>query len=159
MKATRVIAGIAGQSFDSAARKARRSRDGLREKNLGRFERMMRRITSIVFISLLLAVLPVKAGARPAKIKPGIAYYADDYTVKEGIAELGEERNYEEVYKNYEYYEAFYDEQDRIKIFRAYKRGEVVWEERYFYHPDGSAAKKEVMKKGKPRETVPLDNR
>lgn len=119
---------------------------------------MIKRIAPFFVLLMLWALLPANLEARPERIKPGIAYYAADYTVRDGISELGEERNYEEVYKNYKYYEALYDEQKRIKIFRAYKRGELEWEERYFYHPHGGPAKKEVIRKGKSNETVPLDN-
>jgi len=98
-----------------------------------------------------------KLCAEPENIKPGILYYSDDYTVENEMPRLGEERNYEEVYKNYEYYEALYDENNRVKIFRAYKRGEVILEEAFSFHPGGSLAKKVIIRKGKSVETIEFD--
>lgn len=82
--------------------------------------------------------------ARPERIKPGLSYFSEDYITKNNVSDISEEKNYEEVFKNYEYYEAVYDEIKRVKIFRAYKRGEVILNEKYFYTPDGKLAKKEV---------------
>ncbi len=115
------------------------------------------------FIFLLtvfsLAAVTTSSPAEPERIRPGISYYSDDYTVKDGIARLGEERNIEEVYKNYEYYEAVYDELKRIVLFRAYKRGEVDWTERYFYDGDGRPLKKEVVRPGLPAKVIRLQDR
>ena len=82
--------------------------------------------------------------ARPEKIKPGLSYFSEDYITKNNVSDISDEKNYEEVFKNYEYYEAVYDELKRVKIFRAYKRGEVILKEKYFYAPNGKLAKKEV---------------
>ncbi len=95
--------------------------------------------------------------ARPENIKPNLSYYADDFTVKDGVSELGEEKNYEEVFKNYEYFETIYDEQRRPSIFRAYKRGKVIRTEHYFYNNDGKLIKKEITQKDKPTETMPFN--
>jgi len=82
-------------------------------------------------------------GARPERIVPGDAYFSQTYTVRAGVSELGVQRNYEEVYMLYTYYEGVYDAKLRMERFRAFERGQVIWEERYFYPPDGSPPYKE----------------
>ena len=107
-----------------------------------------------IFILITLSsVFCLNSYARPENIKPDINYYADDYTVENEVSELGEERNYEEVFKNYEFYEAVYDDQKRVKIFRCYKKGGVEWTEKYTYHPNGNLAKKLIVR-GKDIETI-----
>lgn len=99
--------------------------------------------TSLLAIFLVLAFSGF-SDARPERIKPGISYFSEDYTTKNNVSDISVEKNYEEVFKNYEYYEAVYDELKRVKIFRAYKRGEIILHEKYFYDPNGKLAKKEV---------------
>jgi len=80
--------------------------------------------------------------AKPLNIKPNLSYYSADYSLSGNQYELAEEKNLEEVFKNYNYYEAIYDELERVKIFRAYKRGEVDFSEVYFYNSAGGLARK-----------------
>ncbi len=112
--------------------------------------------TTLAAISLLLLMTGFSGEtlSRPENIKPGLSYFADEFTVNESVAELGEEKNYEEVFKNYEYYEMIYDEQKRPAVFRAYKRGEVVSTEYYFYGNDGKLFKKELKEPGKPAKII-----
>ncbi len=118
-----------------------------------------RQLKPLLFVSLTLfgTGLSGDAFARPERIKPNQPYYADEFTREGEIAELGEERNYEEVFKNYEYYEAVYDEQQRPALFRAYRRGEVDWTERYFYDEQGRLIRKELIRQGKPVEVQRFD--
>ncbi len=112
---------------------------------------------SLAHIPLLLFLILSAGGnvfSEPENIKPGIPYYADSYRYEGDIAELGEEKNYEEVFKNYEYYESIYNERKRPAVFRAYKRGKVVWQERYYYDREGEPLKKEVSKDGNPAKTI-----
>ncbi len=81
---------------------------------------------------------------KPYKIKAGVAYYSDEYTVTNGVSELGEEKNFEEVYQYYNYYEAVFDSQEHIVLFKAYLRGTVDFSEIYFYDNEGKLEKKEV---------------
>jgi len=109
------------------------------------------KILHLTFLAVCLS--PVKvATASPENIKPGILYYADGYEVEGNVARIGEERNREEVFKNYNYYEAAYDEQKRIILFRAYRKGDVEWEERYSYHPGGGLASRKTIKPGMPEK-------
>ena len=80
----------------------------------------------------------------PYEIKAGMSYYSDEYSSSDGLSELGEEKNFEEVYQYYNYYEAVFDSQERIVIFKAYKQGVVEFSETYSYDTDGSLIKKEI---------------
>ncbi|MDH4246811.1 MAG: hypothetical protein OEW39_03240 [Deltaproteobacteria bacterium] len=86
---------------------------------------------------------PETGGARPERIVPGDAYFSQTYTEMAGVSELGVQRNYEEVYMLYTYYEGVYDAKLRMERFRAFERGQVIWEERYYYPPDGAPPYKE----------------
>ena len=94
--------------------------------------------------------------ARPERIVPGDSYYSLDYSAKDGIAELGAPRNFEEVYQMYTYYEGVYDAKQRISHIRAYERGQVIWEERYFYDAEGKATHKERIEGGGVAKRIPL---
>ncbi len=94
---------------------------------------------------LAFAVLwPPYLEAKPERIRAGIAYYSDSYVVTNGIPDLGPEKNYEEVYLFYEFFEAHYDEQGRVIRFVGYKRGEVVWQAVFAYRADGTPLRREV---------------
>jgi len=86
------------------------------------------------------------APARPEKVKPGLTYHAEDYVVQGETKELTQEKNYEEVYRNYEYFEAKYNKNAQIIEMKAVKRGETNWIERYYYNAEGELVKKEVFK-------------
>ena len=89
----------------------------------------------------LLAGLAAPAWARPERIRAGLTYYSDTaVTAGEGeavVRDLGEEKNYEEVYQLYRYFEAVYDERGRVVHFREYLRGEVIRSEVYVWSEDG----------------------
>ena len=106
----------------------------------------------LMLLALLILAHASSSEARPEIIKPGICYYAEDYVENKGVHDIAEEKNYEEVFKNYEYFETQYDASKRVILFRHYKQGDVVWEEKYAYHGNGKLARKEVIKEGKPAE-------
>ena len=54
------------------------------------------------------------------------------------VRDIGTERNYEEVFQLYRYYEVFYDESERVVRCLEYKRGDVIREDTYRYAEDGS---------------------
>ncbi len=98
---------------------------------------------------LLLAGSALYAGdawARPERIKPGVPYYDDDYVCEKEICDLVAERNYEEVYELYSYYEATYDEAERVIRFIEYKRGEKIRTEEYSYDASGKPLQKKVTR-------------
>ncbi len=116
----------------------------------------MKQLSTNLLTLSFLVILTLRAYANPENIKPGSSYFSDDYSVKGKISQLGEEKNFEEIFKNYEYYEAIYDERGRISIFKIYKRGEVILTEEYSYNPDGKSGKKKIVEEGKSVKVVPL---
>lgn len=87
------------------------------------------------------------AWARPESPKPGLPFYSDAYETRGDVSEIKGEKNLEEVYQNYEYFESRYDEKLRPVLFRAYKKGEVVLTEHYSYDASGKLEKKRVERK------------
>jgi hypothetical protein len=102
----------------------------------------------ILLIAMLLATpVAVCAGEfKPYEIKAGVSYYSNEYSSNNGLSELGEEKNLEEVYQNYNYYEAIFDTQERIVTFNAYKQGSIEFSETYYYDKDGQPEKKHIKK-------------
>ncbi len=84
-----------------------------------------------------LCVTAAPLDARPERIRPGMECYSDEYVETAGVRDLAEEKNYEEVYQLYTYYEAVYDADERVVVFREYERGEIVFEQRYAYDSAG----------------------
>ncbi|MCP4001888.1 MAG: hypothetical protein GY727_13350 [Gammaproteobacteria bacterium] len=116
---------------------------------------MQKLIRSICFILASPAVL--YAGEfEPYLIEAGMSYYSDEYSISNDIAELGEEKNFEEVYQNYNYYEAVFNSQEQIVIFKAFTQGVVEFSETYFYDEDGKQVKKEIKKSDGSISTVVL---
>jgi hypothetical protein len=99
---------------------------------------------------LLLPALAHPAAARPERIRPGHSYYSDEVVTQGLVSDIGAERNYEEVYQRYRYYEAVYDEGERVVTFKEYKRGEVIRVERYRWAADGTLAERTVERPGQP---------
>jgi hypothetical protein len=97
------------------------------------------------------------AAARPEKIRPGHSYYSDGYRVERLVRDIGEDKNYEEVYQRYRYYEAVYDEAGRVVLFKEYERGEVIRTEEYRYGPEGALLERVVRKAGEPPESTAVD--
>ena len=110
--------------------------------------------TSLLLSAILILAIVSISQAKPEKIKPGLSYFAEDYLTAGNISEITIEKNFEEVFKNYEYYESVYDDEKRAKIFRGYKRGDVILTEHYSYGTDGKLKEKKIEKDGKPAETV-----
>ncbi|MDJ0956948.1 MAG: hypothetical protein QNI91_08835 [Arenicellales bacterium] len=105
---------------------------------------MKRLLLSIAIILASPAVL-LAGKFEPYEIKPGIPYYSDEYTDNNGVSELGEEKNFEEVFQNYNYYEAVFDADKRMIIFKAYEKGAIEFSESYHYDSEGHLIKKVVQ--------------
>ena len=86
---------------------------------------------ALLFCALLASAKP--AGARPERIRPGHSYYSDSVEMRGGVSDLGQERNFEEVYQHYTYYEAVYDDRGRVVSFIVYERGDWMRREHYRY--------------------------
>ena len=114
----------------------------------------------LLFASLLLcssmlpALWPSWVGARPEQARPGETYYSDDYVEQGGVRDLAGEKNFEEVYQFYRYYEAIYDEAGRVKSFKEFVRGELVRSESYRYDTGGGLMEKRVSRPGAPDEVT-----
>ena len=100
--------------------------------------------------------LPSLAWARPESIRAGISYYSDELVEDGPVRDIGAERNYEEVFKLYTYYEVLYDTSERVISCLEYKRGEVTRTDHYRYAEDGTLTKHLIEVPGKPAESVPL---
>jgi hypothetical protein len=107
----------------------------------------MKRLNSVILslraalvFGLVLApcALAAPASARPEAIRAGASYYSDELIESGSVRDIGAERNYEEVFKLYSYYEVVYDESERVVRCLEYKRGEVIREDTYRYAADGS---------------------
>ena len=118
----------------------------------------MRVESSLLLTCLLCLSFPSFVSARPEKIRAGHSYYSDDFVVHGRIRDIAAEKNYEEVYQSYTYYEAVYDEAGRVVIFKEYKRGEEVRAEEYRYGPDGKLVERIVRRPGKPPEITAVDS-
>ncbi len=103
---------------------------------------------------LLVSSLDEAARARPEKIVPGESYYSDDYTEHGLVHDLAEEKNYEEVYQFYTYYEVIYDASERVVVFIEYERAEELRREEYRYAADGALLTRTVTRPGKPPEVT-----
>ena len=118
---------------------------------------ILRLLVPLAF-GLILAphALPSLAQARPEVIRAGISYYSDESVENGPVRDIGTERNYEEVFKLYTYYEVLYDESERVIRCFEYKRGEVIRTDRYRYTEDGSLSEHVIEVPGEPAKTIPL---
>jgi hypothetical protein len=109
-------------------------------------------------MSAVLMLATTAAEARPERIRAGHSYYSDDFSVEGVVRDLADEKNYEEVYQSYRYYEAVYDDRDRVVTFKQVERGEVVREDRYRYDGDAVVPIEHIVETpGRPSESTRLD--
>ena len=113
--------------------------------------------TWLILLCLVLGWPASSASARPEKIRAGHSYYSDDYVVTGLVRDIAAEKNYEEVYQSYTFYEAIYDEAGRVVIFKEYKRGEVIRVESYRYEPDGTLIERTIQRPGVLPEVTAVD--
>jgi len=111
-------------------------------------------ILSVLF-GLALVTTPPHALSRPEKVREGISYYSNDYIQTGEVRDLADEKNIEEVFQFYTYYEASYDAKGRVIVFKEYKQGNVIYEERYIYNDEGDTpGTKTVFVPGKEPQVV-----
>jgi len=117
------------------------------------------RIAFVMAVVIAGLGIPLAASSLPEKVRPGESYYSAELaepTNRGLVRALGPEKNYEEVYQFYTYYEFVYDEGGRVILFREYKRGDVIRTEKYHYDASGLLTKRVVAQPGKPDEiTLP----
>lgn len=94
---------------------------------------------------LPLLVLPYTAdAATPAvsKFKSGISYYYEYFEPEPRPWKPGQSLNYEEVFKNYQYYEILFDRDGNEFTVHHFIRGDKADSKKYLILPDGSLQKK-----------------
>ncbi len=95
-------------------------------------------LIATVFI-LLSALLPAKDSSAAYKCRPDSPYYFSEFNPASWNPDS--ELNYEEVYKNYDYFEAFFNRScDEITV-KRYVTGQQSSIERYRLNADGSLSK------------------
>lgn len=89
-------------------------------------------------------VLPFSASAATLaeKFTPGTAYYFDHFDPGQQPWEPGQYLNFEEVFKNYQYYEIVLDQDGKEISVSQYIRGNKTGSEKYLVLPDRSLRKK-----------------
>ena len=105
----------------------------------------------------LIAALTLLAPAvhsRPEVIRAGMKYYSDEYFENGLVKDIEAEKNYEEIYQHYTYYEVIYDSRERVTVFKEYKQGAVILEERYRYVSDPPSVERTVLLPGKPPQVT-----
>ncbi len=118
------------------------------------------RVLLLIIPCLVGLGIPLDASSRPEKIRPGDSYYSDELAAptNQGLVRaLGPEKNYEEVYQFYSYYEVVYDDAERVILFREYKRGDVIRTETYSYDASGSLVRRIVVRPGKQDEVTVVE--
>ena len=105
---------------------------------------------------LIPCALVSPASARPESIRAGVSYYSDELVESGPVRDIGTERNYEEVFKLYTYYEVLYDESQRVIRCFEYKRGDVIRTDHYRYAKDGSLSEHVIEVPGEPAKTIAL---
>lgn len=96
-------------------------------------------------VAALCLIVPASAvGAAPfaEKFTPETAYYFDHFDPGEQPWKPGQHLNFEEVFKNYQYYELMLDRDGREMTVIQYIRGGKAGSEKYLVLPDGSLRKK-----------------
>ena len=99
-----------------------------------------RHITA-VFLLLMFANL-VCAASFADKFTPGTLYYFNDFDPGQRPWEPGQFLNFEEVFKNYQYYEIVFNQDGSEITVSRYLRGSKEGSEKYFILPDKSLRKK-----------------
>ena len=92
--------------------------------------------------------------ARPEVIRAGMKYYSDEYFEEGLVRDIESEKNYEEIWQHYTYYEVVYDSEGRVKVFKEYKQGNVIYEAQYRYGPDDNDVERTVLIPGRSPEVT-----
>ena len=103
---------------------------------------------AVCLFACLLLVAPA-VQSRPEAIREGMKYYSNEYFEDGLVKDIESEKNYEEIYQHYTYYEVIYDSQGRVAVFKEYKQGAVIFEARYRYTADSAEVERTVLVSGK----------
>lgn len=112
-------------------------------QHFGNAELRIARFACITAICFLLA-LSFSAGAASLteQFEPGTPYYFDQFNSEQQPWNPGQHLNFEEVFKNYQYYEIVLDQNGEELTISRYIQGAKTGSEKYQVMPDGSLRKK-----------------
>ena len=106
----------------------------------------------LVFVCLMLSAPHLEA--RPETIRAGMKYYSDEYFEEGLVRDIESEKNYEEIWQHYTYYEVVYDSEGRVTVFKEYKQGKVIYEAQYRYGSDDNDVERTVLIPGRSPEVT-----
>ena len=95
-------------------------------------------VRAIAVFCLLGLSLAVAAGG----FTPGTSHYYADFEPGKQPWQPGQALNFEEVFKNYQYYEIVIDQEGREVTVNQFIRGDKADSAKYLLLPDGSLQKK-----------------
>lgn len=99
-------------------------------------------VRAIAGLCLLGLTLTADAASFANKFTPGVPYYYDHFDSGQQPWEPGQYLNFEEVFKNYQYYEIVLGRDGREISVSQYVRGNRVSSEEYLVLPNGSLQRK-----------------
>lgn len=97
---------------------------------------------TIAILCLLVAPFLANAAAIAEKFTPETAYYFDNFDAGQQPWAPGQDLNFEEVFKSYQYYEIVLDQGGKEMTVKQYVQGVKKSSEKYLILPDGSLRKK-----------------
>lgn len=95
----------------------------------------MRLKHACAFIVLLHAEAGVVGAQTALRLEPGVPYYVDEFDASPVPWRPAEERNYEEVFKNHEYYELVLGRDRRTLVVTRYLRDRAPERQEYLLLP------------------------
>ena len=96
----------------------------------------------LICAAIFLYLLPMKSNADPHFL-PGTTYYFDAFDPGQRPWNPGHDLNYEEVFKNYEYFEIVFSPSGKEFTANRYIRNSKTDSEQYLLNPDGSISRKQ----------------
>lgn len=99
-------------------------------------------VRAIAVLCLLGLLLAADAASLADKFTPRVPYYYDNFDPGQQPWEPRQYLNFEEVFKNYQYYEIVIDQGGEEITVNQFIRGDKVGSEKYLVLPDGSLRKK-----------------
>ena len=100
----------------------------------------MTRVIAALF--LVVTSFSASADSPVEKFTPGTAYYFEDFDSRQQPWKPGQYLNFEEVFKNYQYYEIVLDQGGKEMTVSHYVQGSKKNSEKYLILPDGLLQKK-----------------
>lgn len=113
-------------------------------KNLGAMNRLGTLGMGYIAMVFYLLALPFAASAASLAdvMAPGAPYYYESFDPGQRPWKPGDDFNFEEVFKNYQFYEIVLDNDGKGITVDQYIKGNKVGSEKYLVLPDGSLQKK-----------------